>query len=293
MGNIVNKNLFLTFDDVQLLPQFSKINSRNVCSLSTRLTKQYTINIPILASPMDTICDSRMAISMMDLGGAGIVHRFLSIEDQCEEINTIVIHREKNYKQEEWHNKPIIAAIGITGDYVERATYLAESGVDIILLDVAHGHHSLMEDALHILKNSIKNIYPGIDIIAGNVATAEAAEDLCNWGADALRCGIGGGCFTPDMEVRTESGNKKISEITTKDRVYTHTGELKPVTGIISYNKEEELSVINGIECTKNHQFYVVHKKYKNEITEENIKEFAIWLAAGDLTDDYLLINLE
>jgi IMP dehydrogenase len=92
-----------------------------------------------------------------------------------------------------WHTEikqiPIAAAVGANGDYLERAKKLIDAGADIILIDVAHGHHSNVKNAIQ----TIKEYYPLTDVIAGNIATAEAARDLCDWGADGLRVGVGGG----------------------------------------------------------------------------------------------------
>ena len=103
---------------------------------------------------------------------------------------------------------PIMAAIGANGDYFERADTLINAGVNVILIDVAHGHHAFVREA--IIK--IKDNFPHIDIIAGNVATAEAAEELEFWGADAIRVGIGGGslCTT---RVKTGFGVPNVTSL--------------------------------------------------------------------------------
>jgi IMP dehydrogenase len=82
-----------------------------------------------------------------------------------------------------------MAATGANGDFLERADELINAGADIVLIDVAHGHHQNVKDAIA----TIKAKHPQADIIAGNIATAKAAEDLQNWGADGLRVGVGGG----------------------------------------------------------------------------------------------------
>jgi IMP dehydrogenase len=144
------------------------------------VSSRYSIDIPIVASPMDTICEYEMAEKMMSLGGIGCVHRFMSIQEQCEIISKLSSKRTL---------LPTMAAVGVNGDYLERAAELIVAGVNIILIDVAHGHHKNVKDAIR----RIKGLDPDVDVIAGNIATAEAAEDLQNWGADGLRVGIGGG----------------------------------------------------------------------------------------------------
>jgi IMP dehydrogenase len=82
------------------------------------------------------------------------------------------------------------AAIGTSGDYLERATALVNTGVTLLCIDVAHGHHILMKEALRKLRIVLGN---KIHIMAGNVATMEGYNDLVDWGADSVRCNIGGG----------------------------------------------------------------------------------------------------
>ena len=94
------------------------------------------------------------------------------------------------------------AAIGVTGDYLDRAEALVMSGAKILCVDVAHGHHSMMRDALKHLKGE----YGGdTHIMAGNVATGQGSLDLASWGADSIRVGIGGGI--PDRGARRRGGD--------------------------------------------------------------------------------------
>lgn len=189
----------LTYDDIQLVPAYSEINSRRNIRLWTQVTRRYGILQPLVASPMDTVCDSEMAIEMMKLGGLGIIHRFMTIEEQVAEVAkvkavcTTEMYENWGVMYDDWHTQikdiPVAAAVGANGDYYERAVALIGAGANIILIDVAHGHHKNVKDALY----QIKAINRKVDVIAGNIATALAAEDLIAWGADALRVGVGGG----------------------------------------------------------------------------------------------------
>jgi hypothetical protein len=233
---------------------------------------------------MDTVCDSEMAIAMMDCGGVGCIHRFMNIEEQSQEVNKVHIHTFKYMA-----GIPVMAAIGANGDYLERAQELTNAGANVILIDVAHGYHKFVMEAIGNLKKTLPSY---VDIIAGNVATAEAAIALQDCGADAIRVGIGGGCFTPNMKVGTVEGNKPIVDVQIGDIVYTHTGEPKEVVHKFEYDRNEEIMIINGIECTKNHEFYVVHNRYEHLVTDDNIHQYARWVAAEELTDEFLLIEL-
>jgi len=192
----------LTYDDIQLIPEYSDIESRSSIDLSTQLTTNYRIKVPFIASPMDTVCDSEMAIAMMELGGVGCIHRFMSIDDQADEVNKVssVRFKEKSI--------PIMAAVGANGDYFERTEALINAGANVILIDVAHGYHAFVREALI----KIKDNFPHVDVIAGNVATSEAAQDLEFWGADAVRVGIGGGslCTT---RIKTGFGVPNVTSL--------------------------------------------------------------------------------
>ncbi|MEK6835419.1 MAG: IMP dehydrogenase [Nanoarchaeota archaeon] len=295
----------LTFDDVLLVPKKSIVNSRKDISLKTRLTKNILLNIPIISANMDTVTESAMAITLAKMGGIGIIHRFLPIEQQVNEVlkvkraeNLIIekpftlmtsskLRDAKQLMQENnvsgilivnYENKlqgiltsrdilfendleksvselmtprkdlitalpgisfekaqeilhenkleklPIVdennylhglitasdivkikqyphstkdvkgrlrvgAAVGVKNDYLKRAEALLQAGTDVIILDIAHGHSDLAINAIKLIKKEFGNV----ELIAGNVATKEGAEDLISAGADIIKCGVGSG----------------------------------------------------------------------------------------------------
>ena len=294
------KKKALTYDDILLVPQYSEIKSRSDIKLQTLVSRRYGLLRPYVASCMDTVCEYKMAIKMVELGGVGCIHRFMSIDEQCEQVSKVVEYINNNHMYEEWgvmyddwHSEikdiPIMAAIGVNEVDIERAERLVSSGVNIILIDVAHGHHINVKNMVE----KLREILPSkVDIIAGNISTKQSAEDMCNWGVDGLRVGIGGGCFTPNMEVLTSNGLKKIKDIVIGDEVYTHTGELKPVINTFEYDDFDEVYDIDGIEATANHKFYVIHKTKEDLVTDDNIDDYAEWVSASELTNEYFLIEL-
>lgn len=185
-----------SFDDVLIVPKYNKVFSRKNVSFKTKVTKNYELDMPILAANMDTVCESEMAIAIGRLGGLGIIHRFLSTEDQAQQI-----------KEVKKHNLIAAAAVGIK-DYEERVKVLSEAGINIIVLDVAHGHCKRMGQVLDFIKKN----YPKIDVMAGNIATKDAAEYFIHKGADAIKVGIGPGsmCTT---RVMTGAGVPQITAI--------------------------------------------------------------------------------
>ena len=174
--------LYLSFDDVLLMPQYSDIKSRSVLKTESQLDENINLKLPIISSPMDTVTEVEMARAMRKKGGLGIIHRYNTIEEQVKMVGIL--------RDETPVSAFIGAAIGVTGDYLERADELVKAGVNVLCVDVAHGHHSMMRDALKNLKLAYE---AKAHIMAGNVATGQASLDLAYWGADSIRVGIGGG----------------------------------------------------------------------------------------------------
>ncbi len=293
----------LTYDDVLLVPSYSDILPREV-NIDSKFSKNITLNIPIVSAAMDTVTETRMAISMAQEGGIGVIHKNMSISSQSNKVrrvkraesgmimdpitlplNSTVLDAKKSMKDNKIGGIPIIdekgylkgivtnrdlrfekndeklitevmtkknlitvgngtsldeaevilqqnkieklpvvsddykllglitfsditklklkpiankdkygrlrvaAAIGVSLDSIDRAIALVESGVDAIVVDTAHGHSKRVGD----LVKKLKNYKFGIDIVVGNIATAEAAKFLIKCGVDAIKVGIGPG----------------------------------------------------------------------------------------------------
>lgn len=293
----------LTFDDVLLVPQRSEVLPKDVCT-QTQLTKSIKLNIPLMSAGMDTVTESKMAISMARQGGIGIIHKNMSIEAQALEVDKvkrsesgvivdpffltkdhtiqdaddimarykisgvpivddnnkligIITNRDIKFeadftkkiedvmtkenlvtareginlteaqqilKKHKIEKLPIVdaegnlkglitikdiekkiqypnsakdsqgrllcgAALGISADLMDRVAALVKANVDVVVLDSAHGHSMGVINAL----KQVKSKYPNLQVIAGNVATAKATEDLIKAGADCVKVGIGPG----------------------------------------------------------------------------------------------------
>lgn len=169
----------LTFDDVLIIPSKSEVKSRRDPSLKSKLTKTRFLETPIISANMDTVTESKMAIAMNAMGGLGVLHRFMNIEQQVIEIQ----------KVKDAGALIISASIGVNADFKERAAAIVKAGVNLMTIDIAHGHSISMIDTLKWLKDT----YPLLEVIAGNLATPDAAVDLIEAGADAIKVGIGPG----------------------------------------------------------------------------------------------------
>ena len=167
----------LTFDDILMLPRYSNVLPVNT-NINLSLTDKINLRVPFLSSAMDTVTESSMAIAMAKAGAIGIVHRNLNIKKQTLEIKKV----KKN-------NFLVGAAIGTNKEDLDRARTLIDNGVDLIVIDTAHGHSAKVLKVLSLLKK-INNKTP---ICVGNIATGEAAKALYNSGADIIKVGIGPG----------------------------------------------------------------------------------------------------
>lgn len=169
----------LTFDDVLLVPGYSDF-SRSDIDLSTNFSKNIKLAVPFISSPMDTVTEAKLAIELARLGGIGIIHRNLTPDAQANEVALV--------KKE---SLLVGAAIGVSEGYKDRLESLVKAGVDAVVLDSAHGWTNKFVEALKFIKGEYKDL----DVIVGNIATYEAAEDLCRAGADGLRVGMGPGAI--------------------------------------------------------------------------------------------------
>jgi IMP dehydrogenase len=169
--------LGLTYDDVLLLPDASDVVPSEV-ETKTQLTRRITLDVPLVSSAMDTVTESEMAIAMAKAGGIGIIHRNLSVEEQVTHAKLV-----------KGAGLLVGAAVGVGDDGFARAEALIDAGIDVVVVDTAHGHHRAVLDAIE----RIKNKYSDQEVIGGNVATRAGAQALINAGADAVKVGVGPG----------------------------------------------------------------------------------------------------
>lgn len=193
----IRNEIGLTFDDVILVPRFSMINSRfsGEIDLGIRLTKNISLKIPIISANMDTITSEKMAQVMYKCGGLGIPHRFMTPNEQNLALAVL--------------DGPKVVCIGVGNSSRERLDNIAMNlSIDAVLIDIAHGHCHAMTDQI----KWVKDHYPDIDVIAGNIATQEGCADLINAGADSIKCGIGCGALCT-TRIKTGNGVPQLTAI--------------------------------------------------------------------------------
>ena len=344
----------LTFDDVLLVPAFSDVVPAQV-STQTMLTRNISLNTPLLSAAMDTVTESRLAIAMAQQGGLGVIHRNLSIEQQASEVDKVkrsesgmivdpvtiepqqlisdalevmrrykisgvpvtqgkklvgiltnrdlrfetrtdipigdvmtrenlitvpvgttleeaekILHKHRVEKllvvNDKYELKGLItvkdiqkklkypnaakddqgrlrvgAALGATGDFLERAAELIRARVDLLSIDSAHGHSSRVLEAVR----SVKRQFPHVDLMAGNVATYEGAEALIDAGADTVKVGIGPGSICTTRMV-TGAGMPQITAVSECYRAARAHGIPVVADGGIKYSGDVTKAIAAG-----------------------------------------------
>lgn len=174
-------NNALCFDDILLVPQESDVESRLSVNLSMTIgngNRKIFLAFPVIAAPMDTVCDATMCIAMANAGGLGILHRYMSYESQVDmawSLDGLGIN--------------FGVAIASNNGFLDQAYRLHDAGARLFLVDTANGHGKYAVDAVKALRDKFDDVH----IMAGNVATAHGFSDLAKAGADSVRVGIGGG----------------------------------------------------------------------------------------------------
>jgi IMP dehydrogenase len=176
----------LSYGDVLLVPQRSPVDSRTEVDLESRLTDDLTLEAPLLSAPMDTVTESQTALALSRAGGMGVIHRFLTVEEQAAEVRRVAEEDER-----------VGAAVGIAENTVERTAAVVDAGVDCVVIDVAHGHLERCLDAVR----EVRERFPDVALVAGNVATKEGVIDLVDAGTDCVKVGIGPGSHCTTRKV--------------------------------------------------------------------------------------------
>lgn len=182
----IRQETALTYGDVLLLPAETLFNpSETPPDISSQLSTGINLDVPVVSAPMDTVTEAPMAEAMAQAGGIGIIHRYLTAEQQAKQVRTVA---------EQGHL--VGAAIGtrIKGKNAEdwtRAEMLIDAGANILVIDTAHGYTDFALKTLEKLKKR----HDDVQVMVGSIATKEAARRLIDSGADSLRVGMGPGAI--------------------------------------------------------------------------------------------------
>jgi len=251
------------WNDVSIVPEtLSTIASRK------EINPLIGGKLPLFTAPMDKVIDGTNVKSFDD--------------------NLINVCLPRHVKYEDLKNDNYFYSYGL-----DEIIEIIKTGKPLpkrVLIDVANGHMQKLFDTASLIKETFGD---NIELMIGNIANPDTYRKYCEIGVDYIRVGIGGGCFTPDSLVMTQSGYKKISDISIGDKVITHKNRFREVTQKHTFERNEKLLKVNGIKCTKNHEFYVILKSDRNLVNELNIQDYAFWLESSELDKDlHFLIKL-
>jgi len=257
--------LGLTYDDVLLLPDASEVVPSEV-DTKTRLTRNISINVPLVSSAMDTVTESTMAIAMAKAGGIGIVHRNLAIEDQVKEVK---LAKAQGI---------VGAAVGVGDDGFARAVAIIEAGVDVVVVDTAHGHHRAVLDAIA----RIKKEFPKIEIIGGNVATRAGAQALINAGADAVKVGVGPGSICTTRVV-AGVGVPQITAIIEAHKACDKADIPLIADGGLQYSGDIAKAIVAGADCVMLGSLLAGCDESPGELVEVGGRKYKAYRGMGSL----------
>ncbi len=276
---------YLTFDDVLLLPQYSEVLPAEVFTAS-RFSKNIKLNIPISSSAMDTVTESKMAIALARLGGIGVIHKNLSVNEQSGEVKKVksykVIKLSSQDKQSAILDKTgrlvVVAAVGAAGDFFERAAALVKAGADGLVVDTAHGHSKRVIEAIAKLKKTFSQT----DIVAGNVATTAGALALIRAGADGVKVGIGPGSICTTRVV-SGCGAPQMSAILDCAAVCRKAKAPLIADGGIKYSGDLVKALAAGADCVMLGSLLAGTDEAPGEIIHRDGKKFKAYRGMGSL----------
>ncbi|MHC1734073.1 MAG: IMP dehydrogenase [Erysipelotrichaceae bacterium] len=215
-----------TFDDLLLVPAYSQVVPAKVV-LTTRLTSKIVLKIPVVSAAMDTVTEDRMAIALAKAGGLGFIHKNLSVQQQAQMVRNVkeaALDLTQDAAVDGNGRLLVGAAVGVGEKNIERVKALVEAGVDIIAVDSAHGHSIGVIETV----KTIHDLYPQLDLVGGNIVTAEAAIALIEAGANVVKVGVGPGSICTTRVV----AGVGVPQLTAVNDVYQVAKERK--VGIIA-----------------------------------------------------------
>ncbi|MCB9091658.1 MAG: IMP dehydrogenase [Halobacteriovoraceae bacterium] len=260
----------LTFDDVLIKPQYSEVLPSET-TLATKFSRNVELQIPIASSAMDTVTESKMAIAMAELGGIGVIHKNLKPQEQATEVEKVKAAHKKF---------PVAAAIGVGPKELKRAELLAAAGVSVLIVDTAHGHS---KGVLEMVAK-LKNLYPkNLDIVAGNVATANACQALLEVGVDGIKVGIGPGSICTTRVV-AGVGVPQFQALVNCSTLMKDSGVPFIADGGIRHSGDIVKALATGANCVMLGSLLAGTDMSPSELIEYEGKSFKRYRGMGSLT---------
>lgn len=271
----------LTFDDVLLIPAESHVLPNEV-DLSTQLAPNIKLNVPFISAGMDTVTESSMAIAMALQGGLGVIHKNMSIQAQAGEVATVKgVDLPDSFGKAAVDDKKrllVAAAVGVTSDTFERAEALLKAGADAIVIDTAHGHSA---GVLRKIKE-IRDHFPDVTLIAGNVATAEGTKALYDAGVDIVKVGIGPGSICTTRVV-AGVGVPQITAVYDAASVAREYGKTIIADGGIKYSGDIVKALAAGGNAVMMGEMLSGTTEAPGQLFEENGKKYKTYRGMGSV----------
>ena len=257
----------LTFDDVLLIPQKSVVSPSKV-DTAIFLTPKIKLAIPLISAAMDTVTESEMAIVLAKAGGLGIIHKNMSPAQQAAEVKKV-------------KGKKLFcgAAVAIGEEAIKRAKILIAAGVDVIVIDVAHGHYYKVAQTIKILK---KLINKKVILVGGNVATGKATIDLIKAGADVIKVGVGPGsiCTT---RVIAGIGVPQLTAVMDAVKAAKKTKTPVIADGGIKYSGDIVKALAAGADSVMIGQLFAATEESPGDITYMGGQMYKIYRGMGSI----------
>jgi len=250
----------LTFDDVLLEPRKTSVKRHEV-DVSTKISKNITITVPLIAAASDTVSEPALAVALAEEGGIAVIHRNCGVEEQVRMIT-----------EAKKAGARVGGAIGPTD--VERALALDGAGADVVVMDCAHAHADGIIDAARKIKQSIR-----ADFIIGNIATREAAEDFADF-ADGLKVGIGPGSICTTRIV-SGVGVPQLTAIHNVVSVASKKGIPVIADGGIRFSGDIVKALAMGASAVMLGSLFAATREAPGEVIEVKGKMFKVYRGMG------------
>lgn len=283
MQKIINETK-LDFDDVLIVPQRSTLTSRSEINLERTFSFYHSprtwTGIPIMCANM-SFCSFDMAKELANYKMIACLHKYHSIDELVNYFTNHPNNLDYTFVSIGYKKSDLNHLIELKNKLEKQPN---------ICIDVPNGHMDVFVKYCH----KVREYFPESIIIAGNVTNTSSTQELLIYGGvDIVKVGIGGGCFVAGTKVLTNKGYKSIESIKIGEQVITHNGRLQTVIGTNTRLETNTIIDINGVYCTPNHQFYVVHKEDAKFVNDNNLTKYAKWISAGDLSENYFLIKYQ
>jgi len=282
----MNNNIVkaLTFDDVLLEPQYSEVLPKDV-SVETYITKKISLKKPFISAAMDTVTEEKMAIKMALEGGLGVIHKNNTPDEQSKIVKKVKEYLENNHNLKTENTSLdlkgrllVAAACGPAENMNERVEKLVKAGVDILVVDTAHGHSKGVIETVKFIKRNFKEI----GVIAGNIATKEAVKDLAEAGVDAVKVGIGPGSICTTRVV-SGIGVPQLTAIINTTQEARKNNIYVIADGGIKYSGDIAKAISAGANAVMMGSLFAGTDEAPGEIIEKDGKKFKSYRGMGSL----------